>query len=87
MDYQVLMSTFGKRTAQQLAANLPPPKRETKAVGTVRVPAEHTIVLGGLFGLWMAVHHPTLTVPPLVGEDPLVELARVYASLNGPGVP
>ena len=33
-----------------MAANLPPPKRETKAVGTVRVPAEHTIVLGGLVG-------------------------------------
>lgn len=50
LDYQLQMSTFGSRTAEQAAANLPPPKRQTEAAGTVRVPAEHTVVLGGLTG-------------------------------------
>lgn len=48
LDYQVTLSSFGTRTAEQLAANLPPPRRESLSSGTVRVPAEHIIVLGGL---------------------------------------
>ena len=69
MDYQVLMSTFGQRTVPQLAANLPPPKRETKAIGTVRVPAEHVVVLGGLVG---DRQDSAVNSVPLLGDIPLV---------------
>jgi general secretion pathway protein D len=69
MDYEVMLSTFGQRNAQQLAANLPPPKRETKAVGTVRVPAEHVIVLGGLVG---ERQDNTLDSVPYAADVPLV---------------
>ncbi len=48
LEYQVNLSSFDKRTPQQLAANLPPPIRQNTSQGTVRVPAEHTVVLGGL---------------------------------------
>jgi general secretion pathway protein D len=50
LEYEVNLSSFGTRNAAQLAANLPPPKREAKASGTVRIPAEHMVVLGGLVG-------------------------------------
>ncbi len=50
LQYEVNFSSFGSRTAQQLAANLPPPRREAKALGIIRVPAEHMVVLGGLVG-------------------------------------
>jgi general secretion pathway protein D len=50
LEYDINSSSFGSRTAGQLAANLPPPRREAKAHGTVRVPAEHMVVLGGLVG-------------------------------------
>jgi len=69
IDYEVLMSTFGQRTAQQLASNLPPPKRETRAVGTVRVPAEHVVVLGGLVG---DRQEKSVDSVPLLGDIPLV---------------
>jgi general secretion pathway protein D len=48
LEYEVDLSAFGSRTAQQLAANLPPPRRESKSSGTVRVPNEYTVVIGGL---------------------------------------
>jgi type II secretory pathway component GspD/PulD (secretin) len=48
LEYQIQFSSFSARTAQQLAANLPPPRQENNINGTVRVPAEHTVVLGGL---------------------------------------
>jgi len=63
------MSTFGQRTAEQLASNLPPPKRETKAVGTARVPAEHVVVLGGLVG---DRQDKSVDSIPLLGDIPLV---------------
>jgi general secretion pathway protein D len=46
--YQVTLSSFGTRTAQQLAANLPPPRNVNESQGTVRVPSGHMVVLGGL---------------------------------------
>lgn len=69
INYEVLMSTFGQRTAEQLASNLPPPKRETKAVGTARVPAEHVVVLGGLVG---DRQDKSVDSIPLLGDIPLV---------------
>ena len=48
LNYDILLSSFGSRTAEQKAANLPPPRTQTMARGTVRIPAEHTVVLGGL---------------------------------------
>ena len=48
LEYQVNLSSFDKRTPQQLAANLPPPIRQNTSQGTVRIPADHTVVLGGL---------------------------------------
>ncbi len=48
LEYEVQLSSFGNRTAEQEAANLPPPRRESNSRGVVRVPAEHVVVLGGL---------------------------------------
>lgn len=48
LKYSISLSSFGTRTAQQELANLPPPRRETKTGGTVRIPADHMVVLGGL---------------------------------------
>ncbi|MCY2951740.1 MAG: hypothetical protein NTU53_07150 [Planctomycetota bacterium] len=48
LEYQVNLSSFDKRSPQQLAANLPPPIRQNTSQGTVRIPAEYTVVLGGL---------------------------------------
>ncbi|MGE5612383.1 MAG: secretin N-terminal domain-containing protein, partial [Bacillota bacterium] len=48
LEYQVNLSSFDKRTPQQLAANLPPPVRQNASQGTVRIPAGYTVALGGL---------------------------------------
>lgn len=48
LEYEVNLSSFGTRTAQQLAGNLPPPRRQSASSGTVRIPTDHMVVLGGL---------------------------------------
>ena len=48
LKYSISLSSFGTRNAQQEAANLPPPRRQTKTSGTVRIPEEHVVVLGGV---------------------------------------
>lgn len=50
LEYAVDLSAFDQRTAEQLAANLPPPARQNTSQGVVRLPADHTVVLGGLVG-------------------------------------
>lgn len=50
LEYQIQLSSFGSRTAEQLAANLPPPRETNDVSGVVRIPADHTVVLGGLIG-------------------------------------
>jgi general secretion pathway protein D len=71
LEYQINLSSFGTRTAQQLASNLPPPKRQATAGGTVRIPAEHMVVLGGLVGTTeesVVDGIPVLSDIPGVGE-------------------
>lgn len=48
LEYQIQLSSFGKRTAEQENANLPPPREKNMIEGSVRIPAGNTIVLGGL---------------------------------------
>lgn len=48
LEYQIQLSSFGKRTAEQEKANLPPPREKNIIEGAVRIPAGNTIVLGGL---------------------------------------
>jgi general secretion pathway protein D len=48
LDYAITFSSFGSRTAEQTAANLPPPRRQNVLQGTVRVPSDYTVVIGGL---------------------------------------
>ena len=50
LEYEIDDSSFGTRTAAQESANLPPPRRQSFVNGTVRIPAEHMIVLGGIVG-------------------------------------
>lgn len=48
LEYSVDLSSFDTRNAEQLAANLPPPIRQNTSQGTVRLPADSVVVLGGL---------------------------------------
>jgi general secretion pathway protein D len=48
LEYQVNLSAFDQRTPEQQAANLPPPVRQNSSTGVVRIPADYTVVLGGL---------------------------------------
>lgn len=48
LDYEIELSSFGLRSAEQRSANLPPPRRESASQGTVRLPADHIVVVGGL---------------------------------------
>jgi general secretion pathway protein D len=71
MEYSIQLSSFGSRTAQQLAANLPPPRTQIQTQGTVRIPAEHVIVIGGLISKRIDKNVdeiPLLSDIPLVGE-------------------
>lgn len=67
LDYQVQLSSFGTRNAQQL--DLPPPRQENSSRGTVRVPAEHMVAVGGLTGTRI---DETEDIVPLLGEIPLI---------------
>jgi len=48
LEYEVELSSFRARTAQQIAANIPPPQRQSVTSGTVRIPDDCMVVLGGL---------------------------------------
>jgi general secretion pathway protein D len=69
LEYEVDLSAFGSRTAQQLAANLPPPRRESKSSGTVRVPNEYTVVMGGLVA---SAASDVVDSIPFLGNVPLI---------------
>jgi general secretion pathway protein D len=67
LAYEVTFSSFGTRTNTRL----PPPRLQNAVTGTVRVPAEHTVVLGGLVNTRKskAVEGiPLLSDIPLAGE-------------------
>lgn len=46
LRYEIMLSSFGERVNE----SLPPPRYQNALTGTVRIPAEHTVVLGGLIG-------------------------------------
>jgi general secretion pathway protein D len=48
LEYQIQLSSFGTRTAEQAQANLPPSREKNIIQGSVRIPEGNTIVLGGL---------------------------------------
>jgi len=80
LQYEIIQSSFGTRTAEQLAANLPPPKQENQAGGTVRIPAEHMVVLGGLVG---TREDAVVNEVPLLADIPLLgELFRSRSNTN-----
>jgi general secretion pathway protein D len=71
LEYLVNLGAFGARTAAQLEANLPPPRRESQLQGTVRVPDGHVVVLGGLVGKRdeeSVDRVPLLSEIPVLGE-------------------
>jgi general secretion pathway protein D len=67
LEYQVELSSFRNRTAAQIAANIPPPKRQSVTSGTVRVPADCMVVLGGLID---TRHDETVDMVPVLGRIP-----------------
>ena len=71
LEYEVNLSSFTQRTPQQLVANLPPPVRQNTSAGTVRVPSDFTVVLGGLLSTQNELTRqgiPILSDIPLVGS-------------------
>ncbi len=71
LDYEVSLSSFGIRTTSQELANLPPPRTQAIASGTVRIPAGHMVSLGGLVKKRddnLVDSIPFLSEIPLVGE-------------------
>lgn len=71
LEYEIQLSSFGSRTAAQLAANLPPPRQQNIIKGTVRVPADHIIALGGLVSTRndeVTDMVPFISKVPLLGE-------------------
>ena len=48
LDYEIELSTFGQRSQEQLAANLPPPRSVNNTTGTARIPDGYVVALGGL---------------------------------------
>lgn len=69
LEYEIQFSSFGTRTAEQLAANLPPPRQQNLITGTVRIPAEHTIVLGGQIS---SRHDKVTDSVPFISDIPLI---------------
>lgn len=71
LEYEIQQSSFSSRTAEQLAANLPPPRQQNIIRGTVRVPAGHIIALGGLVSTRndeVTDMVPFLSEIPILGE-------------------
>jgi general secretion pathway protein D len=71
VSYAIEFSSFGTRTAQQLAANLPPPRTSNTVAGTLRVPSDYTIAIGGLVS---RRDDKTADQVPFVGDVPLLGL-------------
>jgi type II secretion system protein D len=69
LDYQIELSSFATRTAQQSAANLPPPTHKNTTSGTVRVPNERIVVLGGLTS---SQDDEVIDQVPFLGDVPLL---------------
>jgi general secretion pathway protein D len=69
LDYQIDLSSFGTRNAAQAAANLPPPRRESTSQGTIRVPEDHIVVVGGLVA---TREDSAVDSVPLLGDIPLL---------------
>jgi len=69
LEYAVDLSSFGTRTAEQSAANLPPPRNTNTLTGTVRIPSGHMVVLGGLVN---TRDDETLDQLPLIGDIPII---------------
>jgi type II secretion system protein D len=71
LEYEVNLSAFDQRTAEQRAANLPPAVRQNSNRGVVRVPSDYTVVLGGLASRSdqrVRQGIPLLSDLPLLGE-------------------
>jgi len=67
LAYEITFSSFGSRSNSKL----PPSRLQNAVTGTVRVPAEHTVVLGGLVNTRTSRNTegvPFLCDIPLVGE-------------------
>ena len=74
LEYQVGLSSFGVRTDAQEAANLPPPRRTNVIQGTVRIPSDHMVVLGGLVN---TREDESISAIPFISEIPIIgELAK-----------
>ena len=65
LTYQATFSSFNARTAP----SLPPPRVENTIEGTVRIPADHMVVLGGLSG---TRHEDVTTGVPFLSDIPLL---------------
>ena len=75
LTYQATFSTFNARTAP----SLPPPRVENSIEGTVRIPADHMVVLGGLAG---TRHENVTTAVPLLSDIPLLGALFTNRSKN-----
>jgi general secretion pathway protein D len=69
LDYEIELSSFRARTAEQQQANIPPPRTVSTTSGTVRVPAGHVVALGGLVS---RLDQETLDAVPLLADLPLI---------------
>jgi len=69
LDYEIELSSFRARNAQQLAANIPPPRTVNTTSGTVRIPDGYAVALGGLVG---KRDEQTIDKVPLLGDIPLL---------------
>ena len=74
LEYEVGLSSFGVRTDAQEAANLPPPRRISQIQGTVRIPSDQMVVLGGLVN---TREDESVSAIPFLSEIPIIgELAK-----------
>lgn len=69
LEYEVSLSSFGTRTAGQLAANLPPPRTVNRSGGVVRIPSGSMVVLGGLAA---TRESESIDAVPLLADVPLI---------------
>jgi general secretion pathway protein D len=65
LTYHASFSSFNAR----IAPNLPPPRTENTIQGTVRIPADYTVILGGLAG---TRQEDVTTAVPFLSEIPLL---------------
>jgi len=65
VDYGIMLSSFGI----PISASLPPPRFQNEIQGTVRIPADHVVVLGGLA---TSRRDKTVDSVPLLEKVPLL---------------